>query len=119
MSRGLIANAAGTALFVVVEDTLYSVAPDGTRTSRGILHTRRGHVGMKIGLTQLVIVDGANGYVYDLLSSTFTEITADGWLGSNTVEYLDGYFTFIDPGTQTFYISQLENATALDALEFA
>jgi hypothetical protein len=119
MSRGLIANTAGTNLFVVVEDVLYSVAPDGTRTSRGVLNTRRGHVGMKIGLTQLVITDGVNGYVFDLQSQTFNQIIADGWLGSATVEYLDGYFVFIQPNSQTFYISELENALSLDALDFA
>jgi hypothetical protein len=119
MSRGLIANTAGTALFVVIEDVLYSVAPDGVRTSRGVLQTRRGHVGMKIGLTQLVIVDGVNGYVYDLQAQTFTEITSEGWLGSHTVEQLGGYFSFIDPNTQTFYNSALEDAATLDASEFA
>jgi hypothetical protein len=119
MARGLIANTAGTRLFTVVDDTLYSVSPAGARTSLGLLHTSRGTVGMKIGLTQLVVVDGLHGYVYDLLSGVFTEIVSDGWLGSYTVEYLDGYFTFIDPNSQTFYISALEDALTLDALDFA
>lgn len=119
MARGLIANTAGNRLFAVVDDTLFSVSPTGDRTSIGVLSTSRGPVGMKIGLTQLVVVDGLHGYVYDLVSGSFDPIVSDGWLGSYTVEYLDGYFTFIDPNSQTFYLSALEDALTLDALDFA
>ncbi len=119
MTRGLIANTAGTALYTVVDSALYKVGPTGVRTSIGALNTERGHVGMQIGLNQLVVVDGLNGYVYDLLSGTFTQITSDGWLGSATVDYLDGYFTFIDPNSQRFYISAQEDALTFDELDFA
>ncbi len=119
MTRGLVANTAGNILFTVVDNTVYSISPLGVRTSIGTLLTRRGHVGMKIGLTQLVIVDGPYGYVYDLETKVFGRITVDGWLGSYTVEELGGYFSFIDPNTQTFYTSALEDANTLDALDFA
>jgi hypothetical protein len=115
----MIANPAGNALYIVVEDGLYSVSNAGDRTLIGTLLTRRGTVGMKIGLTQLVVVDGLNGYVWDLVSSTFAQIFADGWLGSATVEYLGGYFSFIDPSSQTFYTSASEDATTINALDFS
>ena len=117
--RGLIANTAGTALYGVIDSQLYSISPTNGRTVLGTLYTRRGTVGMKLGLNQLVITDGANGYVYDMLRSTFSRITADGWMGSYTVQALDGYFTFIQPNSQVFYISALEDATTLGALDFA
>lgn len=119
MARGLIANTAGNQLFTVIDDTVFSVSPTGVRTDIGALSTSRGHVGMKIGLNQLVIVDGAYGYVYDLPTHTFSNITADGWLGSYTVDQLGGYFSFIDPNSQQFYTSALEDALTLDALDFA
>lgn len=119
MGRGLVANTAGNQLFAVTGNKLYSVSPLGARTQIGTLLTHVGHVGMKIGLNQLVVTDGAFGYVYDLQTKAFTRITSDGWLGSATVEYLDGYFTFIDPNSQTFYLSALEDATTIDALDFA
>lgn len=118
-ARGMIANSAGNALFIVLDSTLYKVGPSGLRTSIGTLLTRRGPVGMKIGLTQLVITDGAYGYVYDLLTGVFAQITSEAWLGSATVEYLDGYFSFIDPNSHTWYISAIEDALTLDALDFA
>lgn len=117
--RGMAANAAGDQLWVVSDNILYFIAANGDRTSRGTLLTHRGHVGMQVGLTQLVIVDGANGYVLDLTTNAFNRITAAGWLGSNTVGYLDGYFIFVDPDSQTFYISAIDNANSLDALQFA
>jgi hypothetical protein len=119
MARGLVANTSGTALYTVIENTAYRVLPDGDREEIGTLLTRRGTVGMRIGLNQLVIVDGPYGYVYDLAAGTFTQITSDGWLGSETVEYFSGYFVFIDPATQTFYKSALEDALTIDPLDFA
>ncbi len=89
------------------------------RTARGTLLTYRGHVGMSVGLTQLVVTDGANGYTMELESGDFARITSDGWLGSATVSNIDGISIFIDPGTQTFYTSSIEDASVLDELEFA
>jgi len=119
MARGLIANPAGNQLFGVFGDGFYTIAPTGERTRIGSLVTRRGHVGMKVGLNQVVVTDGGYGYVYDLTTKTWTRITHEGWLGSATVEYLAGYFTFIDPHSQTFYISANEDALEFDPTEFA
>ncbi len=116
-TRGMIANTAGTALFMVVDNTLYKVSPVGIRQSLGTLVTTRGTVDMKIGQRQLVIVDGAFGYVYDLSTTTFTRITTTGFLGSYTVEYLDGYFSFLVPGSNVFYLSKPEDATTIDILD--
>ncbi len=118
MGRGLIANAAGTQLFTVCGNKAYSVAPNGDRTEIGSLITRRGHVGMRLGLNQLVVTDGANGYVYDLLTKAWTQIDSEGWLGSYTVESFGGYFVFVRPNSQQFYVSALEDATTLDPIDF-
>ena len=117
MIRGLVANASGLACWTVSGNILYSVGSDGARTVRGTLLTSRGHVGMQVGLNQLVIVDGTYGYVLDLLTNAFERITAAGWLGSKVVGYLDGYFVFNVPGTQTIYISEIDNALAIDPLQ--
>lgn len=119
-TRGMVANTAGTVLFVVMGNGVFTVTPAGIRSQIGTLSTTDGPVSMKIGLVQLVIVDGRYGYVYDLETKVFSSLeTAPGWLGSKTVGYLNGYFTFVDPDTQTFYVSAIEDANYLDALEFA
>ena len=105
--------------FVVAGSTLYEVSSAGNPTPLGTLLTSTGVVDMAEGLIQLVIVDGPNGYVFNLSSGVFSRITADGWHGANRVGYLDGYFLFNRPDTQQFYISEIDDATTLDALDFA
>lgn len=111
-------EAAGRSFFVA-GSTLYEISSSGASTARGTLSTSTGPVDFAWGTTQLVIVDGPNGYVLTLASNTFGQITAAGWLGSDRVAYLDGYFIFVDPDTQVFYISAIDDATNLDALDFA
>jgi hypothetical protein len=105
--------------FAVSGSSLLEVFSNGTTALLGALLSSSGPVDMAWGTTQLVIVDGPNGYVLTLASGAFGQITSGGWLGSNRVAYLDGYFIFVDPGTQTFYISAIDDATTLNSLNFA
>ena len=105
--------------FAVFGQTLYEMAEDGTYTNRGTLATSGGFVCMKSGRDQLVIVDGTNGYVFNLNTNAFGQITDLDWRGSNWVDELDGYFIFADPGTDQFYLSAIDDASSLDALDFS
>jgi len=115
--RGCI-EAAGRCFFVA-GGSLYELARDGTSTLRGTLLTNSGSVGMAWGTTQLVIVDGANGYVFTLSGNAFARITDPDWPGSDRVDYLDGFFLFKAPNTQQFYVSSIDDASSIDALDFA
>lgn len=117
--RGLVANDSQTRLWTVVENSLYAVGRDGSRSVVGTLRTRRGYVDMRVGSRQLVIVDGPNLYTLNLSTGTFARVTAPGWLGSVRLGYAGGYFLFADPGTGKFYTSAVEDAASLDALDFA
>ena len=105
--------------FVVAGGTLYELNSSGAATSRGTLLTSAGPVDFAWGTTQLVIVDGTNGYALTLATNAFGVITDSDWLGSDRVGYLDGYFIFASPSTQAFYISAIDDATSLDTLDFA
>jgi len=105
--------------FVVGGNTLYEVTSTGTATVRGTLATATGFVGMDDNKTQLAIVDGANLYIYALGGNVLTQITVAGWRGSDDVRELDGYFIFVDPETDQFYVSAIDNGSALDALDFS
>lgn len=105
--------------FVVAGSDLYEVAADGSTTNRGTLASLSGFVSMKHGRDQLLMVDGANGYVFNLLTGTFAQITSGGWRGSNWVDELDGYFIFADPETDQFYLSAIDDGSTLDALDFS
>ena len=115
--RGFIET--GSRGFVVAGPTLYELSADGLATSRGTLGTSSGPVDMAWGVTQLVVVDGPNGYVLTLGSNVFGQITSPNWMGSNRVGYLDGYFVFAKPDSQVFYVSAIDDASDLDALDFA
>lgn len=105
-------------VFVVAGATLYEVSSAGVATNRGTLLTSTGPVAMKWGLTQLVIVDGPNGYVLRLSTNVFERITDPAFYGSNSISYLNGYFGFVRPDTQQAYISAIDDATSLNALDF-
>jgi hypothetical protein len=110
---------AGDRWFVVAGNTLFEVTTAGATTVRGTLATASGFVSMKHGRDQLVIVDGANGYVLRLNTNAFAPITSPGWRGSNFVDELDGYFVFVDPGTDQFYLSAIDDGSTLDGLDFS
>ena len=105
--------------FFVAGSILYELTSTGVMTSRGTLSTATGYVEMEYGVTQLVLVDGANGYVLTLATNVFSKITSSGFYGSNRVEFLDNYFLFLRPGTGQFYISAINNASSEDPLAFA
>lgn len=107
----------GSRCFVVAGSSLYELSSAGIATSRGTLSTSTGSVGMAWGTTQLVIVDGANGYVLTLASNVFAAITDPDFPGSDRVAFMDGYFHFVEPGTQIITSSLLEDASSIDALD--
>jgi hypothetical protein len=106
-------------LFVVAGSGLYEISSAGVATNRGALSSSTGPVDMDHGLFQLVVVDGDNGYVLTLASNSFGRITSSGWRGSKRVGFLNGYFLFIALDTQQFYWSAIDDATSLNALDFA
>lgn len=99
--------------------SFFRVANDGTMTSLGTLVTSGGRCDVIDNGQQIIVVDGANGYIYDLSVGTFTQITAPGWAGGTTVSFLNGYFIVSRPNSGQFAISGSYDGTAWDALEFA
>lgn len=109
-----------------IDGTLYGVAGSkfveitsaGTSVDRGTLASSTGRVSIAVGVTQVVIVDGPNGYISDRSTSAFTQISDPAFYGSATVQFIDNYFTFVRPGTQQYYWA-LADASSFDALNFA
>ena len=74
---------------------------------------------MASGHTQLVIVDGPRGYVLMLATNAFVQITDPDWPGADQVEFLDGFFIFTRESSEEVYVSAIDDATSIDALDFA
>jgi hypothetical protein len=92
-------------VFFVLGSGLYELNIAGTLTLKGTLATSTGPVSMAYGISQLVVVDGTNGYVLTLATDVFAQITDPDFYGSDTVTFFDNYFVFIRPDTGQFYIS--------------
>lgn len=117
--RGHIPLEQNNNLYVVHLGTLYEVNNAGVKTSRGTLLTTTGIVGMAHNGTQLMIVDGTDGYIFNKDTLAFGVI-ADGDFPANpiSVTYQDGYF-IVGFANGRFYISGINDGTAWDALDFA
>lgn len=83
-------------------------------TSSGLVRIRDDGLG-----NYAVIVDGDYGYLYNIKLRTFTRITDPAFLGSNTVAFIDGWWIFNVPGTQTFYTNAQPYAITFNASYFA
>lgn len=105
--------------FVVSGNTLYEIFIDKTRVSRGTLNSQSGYVGIAQNGLQICIVDGPDGYIFELATNTLTEITDPYFLGANTVTFIDGYFMFNKPDSGIYYISDLYDGLNGDPLDFA
>ena len=114
--RGMLET--GGALYIVAGATLYRMTGPSP-VAVGTLLTSSGPVGMSDNKTQVCIVDGQQGYVYDTAAGGLTQISATGWRGSSQVATLDGYGVFAEPTGDQFYISGNQDFTKFNPLEFA
>lgn len=105
--------------FEVFGNTLYEIFTDKTYVSRGTLVTDTGFVSCSDNGLQLCVVDGPNGYILDLTTNTFTQITDPYFLGAVNVIFIDGYFMFNKPDSGIYYISALYDGLTGDPLDFA
>ena len=66
--------AVNNTLYTVHRGTLYTVSNAAVKTAVGTLNTTSGKVSMAYNGSQVMIVDGTNGYIYDETYSTFAQI---------------------------------------------
>jgi hypothetical protein len=106
-------------LYVVNRFTLWKVTNDGAMTNIGTLSTSAGRVDISDNGTQIIIVDGASGYIYNTSTLAFAQITDPDFPGADTVTFLNGYFIIQEPNSGRFYCSALYDGLSWNALDFA
>lgn len=116
--RGMFPSTTGRG-FVVAANSLYEVMSDGTNVIWGTLNTSAGAVSMDENPTQLMIVDGASGYIFTYATNVFVQITDTDFPSPGSVTFIDGYFVVNKNNTGQFNISAINDGTAWDALDFA
>lgn len=116
--RGLLAF--GPWLYAVSGDGVYRIGADYAATLLGTIGTTINTVGMACNGSQVLIVDGAAGWIITASSGTLAQITASGFPNGVTwAKFLDGYFIVGGDGTQRFYISAQNDGMTWDALDYA
>jgi hypothetical protein len=83
-------------------------------TTLGPVHIRDNNIG-----GYAVIVDGPYGYLYNIKTQAFNRITDPAFLGADTVAFIDGWWIFNQPGTQTFYTQAVQYGITFNASNFA
>jgi hypothetical protein len=101
----------GGVLYVCADDTLYSVASDGTETAlTGDAITGNGPVRMESNGTTIVVCPG-NGDGFSSDGSTVAEITDVDFVDGADPAFVDGYLVFRQVGTENFFNSGLDAIT--------
>lgn len=110
-SRGLWAvNTLTTPLlFSVHSGTLYSITNAGVTAVIGTIGTTTGNVSMADDGTYLVLVDGASGYVYNMIAPAGLNLIVDGNFTTTptTVTWQDLYFIVTSGASKQFQLSQI------------
>ena len=105
--------------FCIVGNSFYEVSSTGAATLRGTLNaTTQGRVSISDNGTQVVIVDGTYGYVYDITTMIFA-IIANMPPNPQTVTFLAGRFVVTIAQSTRFYWSDINDGSTWPALSFA
>jgi hypothetical protein len=114
--RGLWAF--GGYLYVAAGGKLYRVDQNYVQTEIGLINGS-GPVSMSDNGTQLFVACNPDAFIYNTSTGVFAQITDPDFPGAVTVGYLDGYFVFNEPNSQRFWVTSLNDGTAIDPLDFA
>jgi hypothetical protein len=105
-------------LYVVSANTFYQVNSAWVATAKGTVDGT-GLVSMADNGTQIMIAASPKGYIYNTLTGVFGQIADQDFPGASVVDYLDGYFVFIQPNSQRMWVTALLDGTSIDPLDFA
>jgi hypothetical protein len=105
-------------VYAVGGTKLYSISSSWVATELGSLNSSTGFVSMADNGTHLVLVDGTDGYTWNMSTDTFAEITDPDFFSADLVTFQDGYFICTKNGSQQFFISGLNDVT-FDSLDIA
>lgn len=104
--------------FAVSGYEFYEVNADQTGTLIDTIGTGTGICKMAENGTEILLVDGNAGYLYNMDTDTFSTIAdADFPNGATQVDFVDGYFVVNVPNTPYYAISALYDGTSWDILD--
>lgn len=113
-----LSNTKGEFVIAVSGAEVFAIRANGTSVSMGsITPPSATSVVMASNQNVCVICSGAGGWYTD--GVTMAHITADAFYGATSIAFLDNFICLAKPDSQQFYISNLYDASAYDALDIA
>lgn len=107
----------GSLLYVVAGTTFYKIDTAGTKTSLGTV-AGADYVDIIYSSTQIMIAAGVNGYVYTISTGAFAAISDADFPGASSATFMDGSAIVSKPNTGQANVSDLNNFSSWDALNF-
>lgn len=109
----------GDHYYVVSGYGVYAVNASHAATAIGYIGTRVGFVSMSCNGSQIIILDGVDGWIVDISAQTLTRITAADFPRNATwARYYDGYFIVGGYGSKQFRVSAINDGLTWDALDY-
>lgn len=100
-------------------NTFYEVKADKSVVTYGNLAGDR-RPQISASETQLMILSGGLGYIFQFATNTLTQITdSDFPIGAIKVEFINGVFLVLKPDSQEFAFSDFNNGLVWNGLDFA
>lgn len=109
-------RASNDEIFAVGGSKFYRVSSAWVATELGTLNTSTGPVSMADNGTFVVIVDGSDGWTWNIDTDSFTEISDSEFFPADQVTYQDGFFVFNKSGTDFFFFVD-DAALDIDGLD--
>ena len=103
--------------FFISGNEFYELSSGGVTTLRGTLDTNVGLVDLEENPTQIMIIDGLYGYIFNKTTDTFTKITDEDFPVPSDLTFQDGYFIITEKDTAKFWISGVNNGLTWDSLD--
>lgn len=104
--------------YVVSGSELYSITSAGVAVLRGTGITGINRVGIDATLTEILVVNGVNGFSYLINTGDFAQIADVDFKVANTVTAINQIFALDEAGTNRYQISNVLDGRTYD-LEFA
>jgi hypothetical protein len=114
--RGMLGTP--TALYCVAGNIVKLITSTGQTTVSGTIGTTSGLVGLALNPTQLMVVDGSAGYVFNVATGAVTPAPAAFPNGAQTVTQCNGFFACESPGTNQVFVSNYNDGTTWSGLSF-
>lgn len=104
--------------YVVSGTELYKINSSWAATLLGNV-SGTGPVSMSDNGVQLFVACNGPSYIYNSNTGVLAQISDPDFPGAVTVSYLDGYFVFNEPNSQSVWVTSLLDGLSVDPLDFA